>query len=222
MTDTFELDVRAAEQEFLESWTRGPQPGGWDTVPPQIGDLAPDATLTDDTGTEIVLSSLWRDQPALLLFWRHFGCGCGVERARRLHDEYDDYVAAGATVVIIGQGEPQRAAAYRNEHQLPCPILCDPGRHLYRRYGLRDATVAQVLFDAPEEMWDHDRVTGEEFQRQRRNEGRPLVDSPWQLPGEFVVDPTGVIRLDYRYQHCEDYPPPLVLLAAIKHQPPEL
>lgn len=40
----------------------------------------------------------------------------------------------------------------------------------------------------------------------RRAGGRPLVDSPWQRPGEFVIDTDGVLRLTHRYQYCEDYP----------------
>lgn len=217
MSDTLERQIRAAEQQFLDEWTRGPDRLTWDALPPQPGDPAPEAKLADHTGSKIDLSSLWADQPALLLFWRHFGCGCGIDRAGRLRDEYDDYLAAGANVAIIGQGEPERASAYHDEHDLPCPILCDPDRNLYRAYGLREGDIPHILFDAPQEMWDHDRATGEEFQQQRRNSGRPLVDSPWQLPGEFVIDTTGTIRLDWRYQHCEDYPDPLVLTAAIKN-----
>ena len=218
MTTTTPTDdlVRAAEAEFIEAWAAGPQRTTWDTMPPQVGDAAPIATLLDHTGAAVDLASLWADGPALLLFWRHFGCGCGVERAGRLREEHEDYVAAGATVTIVGQGEPARAAAYREEHGLAARVLCDPDRELYRAYGLREGRVSQVLFDAPQEMWDHDRATGEEFQRMRREDGRPLVDNPWQLPGEFVVGPDGRIRLDVRYQHCEDYPDPLVLLAAIK------
>lgn len=32
----------------------------------------------------------------------------------------------------------------------------------------------------------------------RRDRGQPLVDSPWQSPGEFVVDANGVLQLTYR------------------------
>lgn len=216
MTDTLGHLVEAAEQEFIEEWTRGPSRTSWEVLPPQIGDTAPEATLADHTGAQTDLSALWAEQPALLLFWRHFGCGCGLDRAARLRDEHDDYIAAGANVAIIGQGEPERAAAYRDQQDLAVPILCDPDRDLYRAYGLREGGVPHMLFDAPQEMWDHDRATGEEFQRQRRDDGRPLVDSPWQLPGEFVVDTSGAIKLDWRYQYCEDYPNPLVLIAAIK------
>lgn len=204
-----------AEQEWLKRWTAGPQQTRWTTMPPQIGDAAPDRTLHDHGGQPVALHDIWRDQPALLIFWRHFGCGCGLARAERLRKEHIDYVAAGATVVIVGQGTPERAAAYRATQELEPSILCDPDYGTYHAYGLRDALVPQVLFDAPREMWGHDRATGEEFQRQRRDQGRPLVDNPWLLPGEFVIDTTGTIRLAHRYQHCEDFPEPLVLLAAL-------
>ena len=216
MTETRHDLIQLGEAEFIEAWSRGPEPGTWQDRPVQVGDSAPTSTLLDQSGDQVELSSLWETNPALLLFWRHFGCGCGVERAGLLRDEYSDYVAAGANVVVIGQGEPERAAAYKEEHDIPCPILCDPNRELYSKYGLREGSPAQILYDAPEEFWDHNRAIGEEFQKQRRAGGRPLVDSPWQLPGEFVVDQSGRIRLDYRYQYCDDFPKPLVLVAAIK------
>ncbi|MCJ2532042.1 MAG: hypothetical protein LN413_07070 [Candidatus Thermoplasmatota archaeon] len=42
------------------------------------------------------------------------------------------------------------------------------------------------------------------------------MDSPWQRPGEFVVDRGGILRLTYRYQYCEEYPDPRVLVTAIR------
>jgi hypothetical protein len=36
------------------------------------------------------------------------------------------------------------------------------------------------------------------------------------LPGEFVVDQKGIIQLAHRYQHCEDWPTPSMLIPAIK------
>ena len=46
--------------------------------------------------------------------------------------------------------------------------------------------------------------------------GVVIVDSPWQMPGEFVVDASGTIRVAYRYQYCEDFPDPRVLTAALR------
>ena len=51
---------------------------------------------------------------------------------------------------------------------------------------------------------------------ERRMLKRPLVDNSWLLPGEFVVDREGVVRLAYRYNYCEDFPDYRVLTAAIR------
>lgn len=73
----------AAERRWLANWQRGPTRRRWSELPLQVGDQAPDFELLDDAGHPRSLRSLWRDRPALLLFWRHFGCGCGTARAER-------------------------------------------------------------------------------------------------------------------------------------------
>ena len=204
------------EAIWLAQWGEGPTRLRWTTVPPQLGDAAPSFALADSHGTIVRSETLWQDGPALLLFWRHYGCGCGTDRATRLAAEHAAYVAAGATVVVIGQAPPERSAAYGERHAIPCPILCDPTRETYARYGLLDGTPAQIVFDAPDEFLQRDYTAGVKLAQSRRDAGRPLVDSPWQLPGEFVISRDGIIRLAYRYQYCEDFPDPRVLTAAIR------
>ena len=123
MTLVAEL-MAAAETRWLDGWTAGPADDQGSGLP--AGAKAPDLALADHTGQERLLSEFWAGQSALLMFWRHFGCGCGVARAERLRAEYQDYLDAGLNPVIVAQGEPARAAAYRAEHGLPCPVLCDP------------------------------------------------------------------------------------------------
>ncbi|MFQ5552571.1 MAG: redoxin domain-containing protein [Thermoplasmata archaeon] len=208
--------MRAAEEEWFDHWKRGPRRLTWSSLPPQVGDAAPDFELEDSLGQAVRLRDFWKDAPALLLFWRHYGCGCGMDRAQRLQEEFTDYRAAGASVVVIGQGEPERATAYKEKYGVPCPVLCDPEQKVYDAYGLLDFQAAEVLYDAPEDLQRMDLQAGIRFVDKRRDQGRPLVDSPWQRPGEFVVDRDGILRLTYRYQYCEDYPEPRVLVTAIR------
>jgi peroxiredoxin len=208
--------TEAAEQEWLENWKQGPAKIRWTRIPVQIGDKAPDFKLLDFDGKPVYLHDFCYGKPALLLFWRHFGCGCGMDRAKRLQKEYSDYLAAGGNVVIIGQGEPDRAKAYARKYEIPCPILCDPERSTYEAYGLLEGKPSQILYDAPEELARCDYDAGVRLAKARRDADRPLVDSPWQLPGEFVVCTSGDIHLAHRYQYCEDFPNPLVLLSAVK------
>lgn len=212
-----ETQVEAAENRWREAWKKGPTHLRWDVMPVQVGDQAPDLMLASSPeGNQVVLSTLWAEGPALILFWRHYGCGCGIDRAGRLGKEYSDYVAAGATVAVIGQAEPGRSAVYAAKYSIPGLVLCDPDQDAYDAYGLLEGKPSQIFFDASDDLLNCDYDAGLALAAERRELGRPLVDNPWLLPGEFVVDSKGTIRLAYRYQHCEDFPNPLVLIAAIK------
>lgn len=212
--DSLEELSTAAEAEWLEKWTTGPTRGLGSLRAP--GTAAPDLVLPDHAGNPVTLSDLWSQGPTLLMFWRHFGCTCGVERAERLADESDAFAADGLNPIIISQGEPERAAAYRTKYSIGVPILCDPDQVAYRAYGIGQWSVEQVLFDAPAEYWSHPRQLGAEFQAGRRNEDRAPVDDPWLAAAEFVVGSDGIIRLSYAYQYCEDYPDPRVLTTAAR------
>jgi peroxiredoxin len=206
--------VMAAEHEWLERWTAGPTEPGGEPLP--TGSIAPAPRLLDHTGQPRELSEFWRDGPALVMFWRHFGCGCGFTRAERLDAEWEAYANAGLNPVIIGQGEPLRAAAYREEHGLRCPILCDPDHDAYRAFGIGHWQFERVLPDAPVELAAHPRHLGIEFQDERRALHQPLVDDPWRAVSEFVIGTNGRVRLTWAYQYCEDFPHPQVLLSAAR------
>jgi peroxiredoxin len=204
--------TNAAEAEWLEGWTTGPTETERRIL--AEGSRAPDLRLRDHLGEERALSEYWSDGPALLVFWRHFGCNCGLARAARLRAEWPRYRDAGLNPVIVSQGEPVRAAAYRAEQDLPCPILCDPDHDAYRAYGIGQWSVERVLSAAPPEYWKHPRELGVSFQDGRRDDGLPPVDDPWRAVGEFVIGSDGTVRLSYAYQYCEDFPPPELLTTA--------
>lgn len=211
-----ERQIADAEKESFDFWKNGPTRTRWNKTPLQAGDAAPDFELLDSTGKTLKLSSFWNGKPALLLFWRHYGCSCGRDRAVRLQNEYAQCLELGANVVVIGQGEPERAAVYAERNKIPCAVLCDPTFKVYQAYDLLEGKPSQILFDAPDEYLKCDINAGKQLYESRHGTERAMVDSPWQLPGEFVVDKNGIIRLAYRYQYCEDWPNPLVLIAGIK------
>lgn len=207
-------ETTSAEAAWLAHWTAGP------TLPERTGlparAEAPDLTLLDDTGATRTLSEFWSTGPALVMFWRHFGCSCGLERAQRLRSEWSAYVESGLTPVIIGQGNPARAASYREQHRVPATILVDPKGAAYDAFDLGHWPVERVMYDAPAEMWTHTHEVGARFQDGRREAGRAPVDDPWRATAEFVIDTRGRVRLGYLYQYCEDFPDPRVLTAAAR------
>lgn len=217
--DLGELITRAKDK-WYERFVTGPKRVRWEELPPQIGEPAPDLKIRDSTGSWRHLREFWADGPALLLFWRHFGCGCGIERAEQLVDEYDEYVDAGATVAIVGEGDPEHGAEYAEEYGIECSVLCDPDGSAHETYGLLDFTISQIWYIVPYESFERYRANSEqfaeEFADEYRFDGRPKVDNPWRQPGEFVIDEDGVLQLTYRYQYCQDFPDHRVLTTTIR------
>jgi peroxiredoxin len=213
MTEVARLEV-AAEERWLASWLAGPTRTRFEALPPQAGDAAPDPTLPDTSGEPRRLSEYWAHGPALVIFMRHFGCSCLQERWEGLKIELADYADAGARVVAICQAEPERARAVAERREYQFPLLCDPEFNAYQAFGLLEGQPSQILHDFPWQAGDEE-TARTLFLEPRRGTERAVVDSPWQLPGEFVIGSDGLIKLAHRYQYCEDFPPKTVLLGAI-------
>jgi peroxiredoxin len=212
--DTLGAQLRAADERWIRHWLQGPTHTRQEAVPAQMGDPAPDVDLVDQDGEPASLSGFWRDGPAVLFFMRHYGCSCMKERWGQLRDEISKLEEAGGRLVAVGMGEPERTRLFIRHRQIPVPVLCDPEGKAYRAYGIVEGTVPAILHDF--EWKPDDEETGRKLAESRRDTDLRLVDNPWLLPAEFVVDKEGVIRHAHRYQYCEDYPPTTVLIGAIK------
>jgi len=212
-------ETEAAGRQWQDRWASGPRRTRWTSLPVQPGDPAPSLDLVDARlARPVPLSAMWADGPALLLFWRHFGCSCGRDRAARLIEELPAYGDAGATVVLIGQGEVERTLTYAAANAIPDEVrlLCDPAERAYEAFGLLEGTPAEVLFDAPDEYLRCDLDAGRALFETRAAAGRPMVDNPWLLPGEFVVAQDGTLVATYRFQFCEHWIDARVNVAAIR------
>jgi peroxiredoxin len=205
--------VMSAENRWMQGWIAGPTIEG---RPLRRGDSAPDVTLLGTDGSEVQLSSTWSENPALILLWRHLGCGCGRARAKRLIDEIDDYRAEGLEVIVVAPGDPERVGLYAERNRLAVTTLADSEYAAHKAFGLGHWSVEQVLYDAPAEYCEHGADVGAAFQARRRDEGNNLVDDPWMQSGEFLVDTGGTIRVAYLYNYCEDYPDARVFLTAAR------
>ena len=203
-----------AEQRWLAAWLTVPTHTRFEELPPQVGDPAPDPSLPDTSGEPRSLSEYWAHGPVLVIFMRHFGCSCLMERWEGLKVELSSFADAGARVVGICQAEPERARAVAERREYQFPLLCDPELAAYRAFGLLEGLPSQILHDFPWRSGDEE-TARTLFIEPRRGTERAVVDSPWQLPGEFVIGSDGRIALAHRYQYCEDFPPKTVLLGAI-------
>ena len=99
-----------------------------------VGDMAPTFTLPDQDGVARSLSD-YRGQNVLVYFYpKDFTSGCTTQ-ACGIRDEYDDYRAAGITVLGISGDSPESHKAFEKEHGLPFTLLSDKGLKVAAHYG---------------------------------------------------------------------------------------
>ena len=176
---------------------------------PGAGDPAPDAALLDSTGASVRLSSFWERGPAVVVFLRYFGCPFCQMHVVQLREDQEGFRQAGATVVLIGQGSPEQGAGFCDRKHSPFPCLLDPDRSAYRAYGLSKGNIGVVL--DPRVAVPFARANVRSETRQRGLRGGDL----FQMPGTFVVDDRGVVRLAHRNRTIADSPPNRRLFEAL-------
>jgi peroxiredoxin Q/BCP len=98
------------------------------------GDLAPDFTLSDDTGAQVSLSGLRGQRVVLYAYPKAMTPGCTTQ-ACDFRDSLDALAAAGIVVLGISPDSPAALARFRARDQLTFPLLSDPDRSVLRSYG---------------------------------------------------------------------------------------
>ena len=100
----------------------------------QVGDIAPDFTLTADDGSEVTLSALRGRKVVLYFYPKADTPGC-TKQACAVRDAYGDIDAGGALVLGISPDEPPALVKFRAKYDLPFPLLSDPDHAVAAAYG---------------------------------------------------------------------------------------
>ncbi|MCS7304500.1 MAG: AhpC/TSA family protein [Thermoguttaceae bacterium] len=174
--------------------------------PVGIGDMAPDVELRDSQGDVVRLSAVWQQRPAIVFFLRHLGCPCTGQQLETIRRHLEKFHQAGAAVVIVTLGLPQKATSLFEGPERPDWVLIDPNQQAYRAYGLGRGGVWQLA--GPQVWW-----TAFKAMLQGRV-GRPIGDVR-QLAGTFLVDRQGQLRYVHRARHSADFPDHEAILARL-------
>ncbi|HVH68775.1 MAG TPA: peroxiredoxin [Gemmatimonadales bacterium] len=102
----------------------------------KIGDVAPDFTLLDQTGTPVRLRDLLGNKTVVLYFYpKDRTPGCTIE-ARAFRDSYDAFAEAGAEVVGVSSDSVASHRRFARRHDLPFLLLSDRGGLVRELYGV--------------------------------------------------------------------------------------
>jgi len=132
------------------------------------------------------------------------------DHAVQLHRAREDFEAAGARLVFVGQATPRQASHFRGKLGLdPLPVLADEERRSYRVAGWSRGSATQLL--GPRSV-----LSGiKHGARSGVVQGRPVGDVA-QLGGEMIVTPGGNVAWSHAQQHAGDTTTPDDLLAALR------
>lgn len=100
------------------------------------GDAAPDVVAEDQHGRRFALAELRGKSPVVLFFYPQDNTPVCTWEACRFRDAFEEFVAAGATVVGVSSDSVQRHQAFATQYQLPFVLLADVDGALRRAFGV--------------------------------------------------------------------------------------
>ena len=187
--DAFALRAAPERRQIMERATAKLRDSGIEASALKTGDAAPDATLPDASGTPTNLSSLWRQGPLVVVFYRGGWCPyCNLE-LRAWQALLPELAAIGAGLVAISPQTPDNSLSTAEKNALAFPVLSDSGLAVAEAFG--------ISFDMSEELVAIYAKGGNDLPVLNGN-GR------WALPipATYVIDTMGTIA----YAHVEaDY-----------------
>ena len=125
------------------------------------GQKAPDFALENDRGEEVTLAGLLEDGPLILYFYpADFTPGCTAE-ACSIRDIHTDIQSVGLQVAGVSPQDADSHARFREKHDLPFELLCDPDKAAAKAYdvdGPFGVGVRRATFLIDEDGTIHDAV----------------------------------------------------------------
>lgn len=118
---------------------------------------------------------------------------------------------AGAQVVLVGMATPPESIEFASKFNVPFPIVADPEKKLYRKFGLKQMS-AIGFFSPGLALKGIAAIVG------GHGIGIPQGDVR-QLPGVFIIDTAGQVVFSHFSSNPADHPDSNTILAALPPVP---
>jgi peroxiredoxin Q/BCP len=100
------------------------------------GDAAPHAQLTLRNGHIVDLATLWSERIVVLFFYPKDNSLVCTKEACAFRDAYENFVAAGATVVGVSRDSAESHEQFASQHRLPFLLATDADGALRQAFGV--------------------------------------------------------------------------------------
>lgn len=195
----------AEVQETLREETRKLVATGITAQAITQGQQAPDFTLPDPQGAPVTLSTLLAQGPVVLTFYRGGWCPYCNLHLRSYQKILLQVRELGASLVAVSPETPDNSLSTKEKKELTFPVLSDVGNVVARHYGLVFALSETLRTVYPTLLGiDLPAYNG---------------DDAWELPmpGTFVIDQNGTVRLAWVDADYTKRLEPLTILESLQN-----
>jgi len=169
----------------------------------KVGDHAPDFSLPNAYGKQLKLSTLLKQGPVIINFYRGAWCPfCNLE-LHALKAHLPRFKKYGATLISITPQKPDKSLQQIKKDKFAFDILSDLDSHVIKQYKL--------FFTLPPKLVTLYKKMGlnlEDFNGKGRNE--------LPVPGTFVIDKMGIIRAAFADTDYKKRMEPDAIIDALK------
>ncbi len=168
----------------------------------QVGDLAPDVTLSDALGHPVRLADLWQQGPLVLIFYRGGWCPyCNLE-LRAWQQHLDALAMHGARLVAVSPQTPDNSLSTAEKNELAYPVLSDSSLAAANGFG--------IAFQMPQALIDMYSKVGHDL---------PVLNGNGQwvlpLPATYVIGRDGCIAFAHIEADYRERAEPADVVAAV-------
>lgn len=100
----------------------------------RVGDPAPDASLSDITGSQLDLAAMYRKGPTLVIFYRGGWCPFCNLQLHEFGSAKPEFERRGVHLVAISVDKPSEEAKTQAKQGVPFPMLSDSNLVAHRAY----------------------------------------------------------------------------------------
>ena len=155
-----------------------------------VGDIAPNFTLTNAKGEEVTLQDYLAKGPVVLTWYRGGWCPYCNLTLNSLQEALPQFKAEGASLLALTPEQPDKSMTTKEKNELAFEILSDVGNNVAREYG-----IVYKLTDGVAEIYQD----GFDLHGYNGDESNELP-----LAATYIIDQTGLIQyafLDAEYRN---------------------
>lgn len=158
----------------------------------KVGDHAPDFTLKNAVGKEVTLSTLLKDGPVILTWYRGSWCPYCNIALQSYQANLPKFKEAGAQFVALTPELPDKSLPTAEKHKLEFEVLTDENSQVAKEFGLV-FTMTKWVEDAMRDFADLKKYNGADYD-----------DTTLPLSATYIIQPDGTISyafLDAEYRN---------------------